>query len=87
MLPGHPVIGFTAQCQGLMDVPVIALVGVVTGRMAVHAAWTGNHLCRFSKQRPRARGAIGNIGECAGRFQIGPLLRNCFGGEHCEARH
>jgi hypothetical protein len=86
MLPGHPVIGFTTQRQGPMDVTVISLMRLIAGRMAVHAARTGNHLRRFVKQRPRSRGAIGNVGECAGCYQIGPLLRDRFGGEQRQTR-
>jgi hypothetical protein len=44
-----------------MDVPIIALMRLVAGRMAVHTARTGNHLCRFAKQRPRAGGATGDL--------------------------
>jgi hypothetical protein len=63
MLPGHPIIGFTAQCHGPMDVLVIALMRLIACRMAVHAARAGDHLCRFVKQRPRAGHTISNSGK------------------------
>jgi hypothetical protein len=47
----HPVVGFSTQRRGLMNVPVVALVRLVTGRMAIHAAWAHDDLRRLAKER------------------------------------
>jgi hypothetical protein len=47
MLTGNPNIAFATKCSGSMDVPVVTLVGLVTRRVAVHAAWAGDNFCRF----------------------------------------
>jgi hypothetical protein len=65
-----------------MDVPIIALMGLVAGGMTVHAAWAGDYLCRLSKECSGARGAIGDCGECTRRSQFKTLLGDRLVDEH-----
>ena len=51
---GDPVVGFPSQGRGLMNVPVVALVRLVTGRMAIHAAWAHDNLRCLARERPRS---------------------------------
>jgi hypothetical protein len=49
---GHSVISFSAKRWRRMDVPIVTLVRLVTGRVAVHASWAGDDPSSLTEQRP-----------------------------------
>ena len=71
MLPGHPVIDFTAQRQGPMDVPVIALMRLVAGRMEARPACARQpfYLPTIALIGDRAGSQTGWIAGCAPQDQ------------------
>jgi hypothetical protein len=61
-----------------MDVVVISLQRVITGRMAIHAAGTCQDFCRLGKHSPRPRSTIRDTRKgCGFAYLSRRLLRRC----------
>src|ERR1019366_10566619 len=76
------VIGLSAECRRLVDVMIVALQRMITGRVTVHTARIGDDFGSFQKKCLRPCGAIGDARKCTRRLQFALLLGRCILATH-----
>src|SRR5450830_1715688 len=73
----HSVIGLSAECRVLVDVMIVALQWMITGRGTIHAARIGDDFGSFQKKAPstvwRDRPCLKTHQATAIRAASGPL--------------
>src|ERR1035437_2051409 len=78
----HSIIGLSAECRRLVDVMIVALQWMITGRVTIHAARIGDDFGRYQKKRLRPCGASGHAEKRTRRLQCALLLGRCILATH-----